>query len=421
MAVAARPDDAPSTPTSQSAEADHHPVVVARQPITDRQGTVVAFELLYRPGRWDPPAATGDDMTAQVLLGALSIGVDRLVGHRWIFCNAERGVLLGETPVALPPERTVVEVLETVAIDDEIVAGCRRLREAGFTIALDDFVWREGAERLLELARVVKVDFLAVPEDELPALVARCREYDVLLLAEKVETAEQMELARSLGFDLFQGYAIERPALVHGHTVGTSQASQVQLAVTLLSEDLDFEEVEEVLRREPGLVVQLLHLASIGSRGGLRGQVRTVREAMVLLGTTRIRQWVALTILGSQPSGRPDALAAALVRARMCELLAGRRRLDTPDFAFTAALLSALDLLLGICLTELATSVDVDETLKAAAFRQSGPVGELVAEVVAYQRHLARGSTAGLAGEELDEIAAEAFAWALPYVAGLES
>ena len=176
------------------------PVVVARQPITDRQGAIVAFELLYRPGH--PPANNGEDMTAQVLLGALSIGVDRLVGPRWIFCNAERGVLVGEPPVALPPERTVVEVLETVETNDEIVDGCRRLCEAGFTLALDDFVWRDGVERLLELARVVKGDFLAVPRDELRPLVARCREYDVHLLAEKIETAEDLALAQELGFDL---------------------------------------------------------------------------------------------------------------------------------------------------------------------------------------------------------------------------
>jgi c-di-GMP-related signal transduction protein len=408
MTVAARVDDPPSS----------FPVVVARQPITDREGAIVAFELLYRPGH--PPAHDGEDMTAQVLLGALSIGVDRLVGRRWIFCNAERGVLVGETPVTLPPERTVVEILETVEIDDEIVEGCRRLCEAGFTLALDDFVWRDGVERLLELARVVKVDFLAVPRDQLRPLVDRCREYDVHLLAEKIETAEDLRLAQELGFDLFQGYAIERPALVHGQTVAASQGAHVQLALTLLGEDLDFEEIEAVLRREPGLVVQLLHLASIGSRGGLRGDVRTVREAMVLLGTARIRQWVALTILGSQPTGSADALATALVRARMAELLAGHRGVDTPEFAFTAALLSALDLLLGVGLDELGETTDVDDSLKAAAFRREGPVGRLVAEVTDYQLGLDASSSTPQPNQELDLVAAEAFAWAMPYVADLE-
>jgi EAL and modified HD-GYP domain-containing signal transduction protein len=139
---------------------------------------------------------------------------------------------------------------------------------------------------------------------------------------------------------------------------------------------------------------------------------------MVLLGTARIRQWVALTILGSQPTGSADALATALVRARMAELLAQRRRIDTPDFAFTAGLLSALDLLLGVGRDEVSETTDVDDSLKAAAFRGEGPVGRLVAEVTDYQI-LVAGAVPESFGE-LDAVAAEAFAWAMPYVADLE-
>ena len=145
--------------------------------------------------------------------------------------------------------------------------------------------------------------------------------------------------------------------------------------MTLLSQDIEFEEVEEVLRREPGLVVQVLQMASVGSNHGLRRQVRTVREALVLLGTTRIRQWIALTILSTQPGKTPDGLATALVRARMAETLAGLRGVGAPDVAFTAGLLSALDLLLGVELEQLQHTMDIDEALKDAAFRRTGPAG----------------------------------------------
>ena len=134
-------------------------------------------------------------MTAQVVLGALTIGIDQLVGDKTMFCNAERGVLIGETPVTLPPHRTVIEVLETVAVDDETVEGCRQLVEAGFRIALDDFVWIPGAERLLELASIVKIDVLALSRAEVAALVDRCRPYGVELLAEKVESPDDVAWA----------------------------------------------------------------------------------------------------------------------------------------------------------------------------------------------------------------------------------
>jgi len=391
-------------------------VVVARQPIVDLDGDVVGFELLYRPSHPDAPGVTGDQMTAQVVLGALTIGVDQLVGDKAMFCNAERGVLVGDTPVTLPPARTVIEVLETVEIDDETVAGCRDLVERGFSLALDDFVWVPGAERLLELASIVKIDVRALGREASAALAARCRAYDVRLLAEKVETDDDVAWARAEGFELFQGYAISRPNVVRGLTIAASAVTQVQLAMTLLTEDVDFEELEGILRREPGLVVQVLQMASAGADHGLRRQVRTVREALVLLGTTRIRQWVALTILSQQPGGGLDGLATALQRARACESLAGSRATGAPDFAFTVGLLSSLDLLLGLPLDQLGTTLDLDAELKAAAFRHEGPMGALVAEVSGFQREVDTDPDEPDWSADVDAAAAAAFAWAMPYV-----
>ncbi len=391
-------------------------VVVARQPITDRLGAVVGFELLYRPRRVDAPRASGDQMTADVVLGALTIGIDQLVGSKVMFCNAERGVLTGETPLTLPAMRTVIEVLETVAVDDQVVAGCRDLVAAGFRLALDDFVWCEGAERLLELASIVKVDLLATSREDILDLMRRCRPYDVLLLAEKVETDDDVAWAMENGFDLFQGYAIERPALVHGQMVAASTLAHVQLATTMLADELEFDELEAILRREPGLVVQLLQMAAVGNHQGMRREVRSVRDALVLMGTARIRQWVALTIFGSQPSPSPDGLATSLVRARMVELLAVARGVDAPAFAFTAGLLSSLDLMLGASLDQLASTMDIDDSLKAAAFHREGPVGDLVTAAARYQSDLERGIAPEDPDGDLDDVAAAAFAWAMPYV-----
>ncbi len=396
-------------------------VAVARQPIVDRDRRVVGFELLYRSTEADPVRRDGEQMTAQVVLGALSIGLEQLVGDKVMFCNAERGVLVGETPVTLPPDRTVIEVLETVAVDDESVAGCRALVDRGFILALDDFVWGEGAERLLELASIVKIDVLALSRDEVADLVRRCRPYGVRMLAEKVETDEDVAWAMDLGFELFQGYAIERPNVVRRRTVGVSVAGHVQLAANMLGNELDLDEVETILRREPGLVVQVLQMASVGSHGGLRQRVRTLREALVLLGTRRLRQWIALTVLKGQRGHSPDGLATALARAATCELLASERGLGSVDFAFTAGLLSSLDLMLGIDARHLDATLDLDDGLKAAALRREGPLGELITQVARYQHDVAHGTVPADLPADLDAAAAAAFTWAMPYVNALDA
>jgi c-di-GMP-related signal transduction protein len=406
-------------------------VLVGRQPITDRQGAVIGFELLYRSqaddisavdGGRTTPQVSGERMTAEVVLGALSIGLDQLIGDKAMFCNAERSFLVAEAPVTLPPDRTVIEVLESVHIDDETVAGCRNLVDAGFRLALDDFVWTDGAERLLELASYVKLDFLAHTRTEITALVERCKPYGVVMLAEKVETPEDVAWAMANGFEMFQGYAIERPAVVRGQTVAPSSVAHVQLALTLLSADLELEDLEAILRREPGLVVQLLQMAAVGSHRGLRRDVHTVREALMLLGSTRVRQWLALTLLNGHPGSAPDGLTTALSRARMAELLAARRGFADAEFAFTAGLLSTLDVLLGVDLDHLGDTMEIDAALKAAAFRREGPVGALVSEVVRYQDSLhGRPAVGDPLGDGLAPVAAEAFSWAMPYVSSFDA
>jgi EAL and modified HD-GYP domain-containing signal transduction protein len=131
-------------------------VVVARQAIFDAELDVIGYELLFRSLKADAPRPIdGDLMTTSLLYSSMNIGIERLVGNNLIFCNADRGLLLGEVPITLPPERTVIEVLETVTPDAEILAGCRRLTDAGYRLALDDFLWFPGAEDLLSLATIV--------------------------------------------------------------------------------------------------------------------------------------------------------------------------------------------------------------------------------------------------------------------------
>ncbi|HTZ42429.1 MAG TPA: EAL domain-containing protein [Jatrophihabitans sp.] len=405
----------PSLPAQAPAE-----LVVARQPIFDRAGAVVAYELLYRSVDLSPAALTGDQMTAHVLLGACSIGVDSLVGDKTIFCNADRGVLTGQVEVTLPPERTVVEVLETVRPDPAVLAGCRRLVEHGYRLALDDFRWFDGAAALLELADIVKLDVLATPRRELIELIRVCRSYGVRLLAEKVETDQELAFCRSAGFELFQGYGLQRPQHVHGSEIVSSQLGRTELASAVLTEQADLEEIEQIVTHEPGLALHLIRLASVGAAYGVRRSIRSVHEALVLLGTSRLRRWVALLLLRDSGNIAPDAMATTLIRAKMCELLAVRRGICAPEPAYVAGLMSCVGLLTGLPESQL-ERLAIDPELARAAFARDTPLGLLIGEVVEYQQALSRADGLVGFGPDLELAAAEAVTWALPYVSSLEA
>jgi len=373
-----------STSTLPKSGAD---VVVGRQPIFDAKRSIVGFELLFRriePIDWRH-GPSGDMMTAELLMNSLSIGVENIVGDRLAFVNVDRAVITGASPPMLPPNRCVLEIVETVTPDEEIIKGCRALARAGYSLALDDFVWFPGAEQLLELASIVKLDVLAMSDELLVETKVLCDRFGVELLAEKIETTEQLGVCLELGFDLFQGYLLSRPDIVEGRRLSPSRVAQIQLVTKIFQSDIDLAEIEAIVTTDPALVHQLIELASIGGAHGTKREVRTVREAGVIAGTARLRSWAALLMLVERGTGYDEKMSTALVRSKMCEILAAPYGTELASLAFTAGMVSSFDLLLDAPLSELLGTFSLADELVEAATCGDSPAGEIVADTIDYQ------------------------------------
>lgn len=193
-------------------------VFLARQPIVDRSLTVVAYELLFRSGT-SRKAIVDDDSaaTAQVIRQAfLKAGISTVVGNCKAFVNVDGPTLLSRAIESLPPERVVIELLETIDVDESILHRCRELKRGGYRLALDDFVrYEESYEPLLEIVDIVKLDVLQMDTQSLAQLVKRLRSWPPKLLAEKVETPQGARACFDMGFTLFQGFYFGRPAMMH--------------------------------------------------------------------------------------------------------------------------------------------------------------------------------------------------------------
>jgi len=378
----------------------------------------MGYELLYRPVTATTPVEAagplGDLMTAEVLFGSVSIGIDRLVGNKKFFYNASRGVLVGEAPILLSPEQTVIEVLESVAPDEEVLAGCRRLRDAGFTLALDDVHWFDDAEPFIEMASIVKIDLQATPWADLPALVDRCRPYEVALVAEKVETTEELSRCDALGFDYFQGYLLARPCHVPGRVLDSSRLARVRMAARLLDRECPIPELDRIIRGDPAMTYQLLQLAGIGAAKGMRRTVQTVREALVVVGWRRLQSWVSLLLIGGRGAASNEELTIALTRARMCELVARDTNAALSEIAFTAGMLSTFDMLLNMTLEDALRDLPIDGALRRAVLNAEGPIGQLVADVADFQMGRPENATRSRFGDDvLSSAALEALIWAV--------
>lgn len=388
-------------------------VVVARRPVVDQEQTIVGFELVFNPhdpvlGRY--PGAESGVVAVHELLRSHDLKLDDIVGDRTVLCDVDRYVLVGDGPLMLPPRRTVLQVRH-YDVSDSFLEACRFRRLEGYRIALDGFTWSEDAEALLAVVDLVRIDVAATGRDATAEVVRRCDAAGVRTLALGCDTDDDVRWAIDTGFDLLLGRAVQARAVPADGTIAPSSLSQVQLGMELLGRDLDIDRVERILRADPGLVAQVLTLASSGRYRGLRRQVRTLREALVVVGTVRLQRWAAVTILGRHSRTDTDDLLTGLVRARMCELLAPEWGIQ-PPFAFTAGLLSTLDRVLGVPAEELLTTLVIDEDLASAAFRREDVLGAGIDRVAAYQELVDLGQRPGPEVVDLAPVGATAFGWA---------
>jgi len=358
-------------------------VAVARQPIFNRAEAITGFEILYRS--LTGPFTDAEGATSTVIVQSLAdIGLERLVGDSRAFINVTADFLLKVRPLPMPPERVVLELVGTHTADPALLGALRDARDAGFKIALDGFRLTPGLEPLLALANVVKLDIRALSGATLVKQVNELRGRGLTLIALKVESREEYEACRAMGFDAFQGYFFAEPAVVSGPTAPTHRLGAL---TQLIAPDrqASFEEIERVISQDAGLAHKLVRLAS-SAFVGTRTQVASVRQALILLGTVAVRRWAMLLALSGLTDRPQHLLTVGLVRARLCELLADAHPVAAPDRAFTVGLFSVVDALLGKPMQALLDELPFDSRITHALLDHDGPEGRLLAAVLAYER-----------------------------------
>lgn len=363
-------------------------VWIGRQPIFDRQLATHAYELLFRsPQHATPGEVPGAAATARVIVGALAdVGLDRVVGSTRAFVNLTRGYVVGQYPLPLPPERVVLELLEDIVSDEQVVFGVERLRREGFTLALDDFTGLRAAnEPLVARVDLVKVECLGRSTDEVAQLLRQLAPYRVQILAEKIETQEQLNAFRVLGFDYFQGYFLEKPSIVKSAALAPQRVQLLQLVGELQSPSLSFERIEAILLSDVALSFKLLNCVN-SVAFGLARRIDSVREALVYLGAVNVRNIVCLLLLTRIDDKPRELVATAMTRGRMCELLASALGKVDPRSAFTVGMFSLLDAFLDQPMAKIVATLPLSASLNEALTERAGSLGAILAGTVAFER-----------------------------------
>ncbi|MCC6588546.1 MAG: HDOD domain-containing protein [Bryobacterales bacterium] len=314
------------------------------------------------------PSFDGTAATSEVIATALlTIGFDELVGPHTAFINFNRELLLSDRATILPPQRTVIEVLEDSAVDDALIESCCNLRKMGYLIAIDDYIGDPRFDPLIPYTDIIKIDLRGVGIADQHRLVTRLRAQNVKLLAEKVETPEEFHVCSALGFDYFQGYFFARPVTITRRELPANKIAALRVLREANRRDIDLAQLEAVLRQDPSLCYKLLRYVNSAAFGFSR-TIDSIKSALILIGDIRIRQWVSLAVMRSLGDNKPQELVThILTRARFCESIALLSPLASRSSEFfLMGMFSLFDALVDRPLAEILAELHVSNDVRAS-------------------------------------------------------
>lgn len=359
-------------------------VRIGRQAVYDAQRQPVGYELLFR-SKEDGQAVgevAGEQATSQVIASTFgTFGLDVISDGKPVFINFTRAFLTGVIPIPIEPGNVIIEITDQIDVDHELLLGLAGLRAGGYRLAVDNYGGDLKRGALVEIADFIKMNVNAMPTMVVPGLVLQCRSTGATLLATGIEDAELFQRCLDLGFELFQGPYLQRPTVLEQRTLSPSQLICVRLLNDLADSRVPISRIEQMVGSDPGLTLRLLRTAN--SAAGAAREVKSLRQALVLIGPRMLRSWVVLTLLeGGTVRNASDDLWTVLARAYACQRLAT----NETDMAFTVGLLSGAADLLGSELSDIADGSGVGQEAKSALLEGSGEAGRVLTAVLAHER-----------------------------------
>lgn len=381
---------APSTTATPDVSAS---ALVGRQSILTADLKLFGYELLYREaGKNGAQFGDGDAATSTTVLNSfLEIGIDRVVGIHKAFINLTRRFVLDLPDMPVDKDRIVLELLEDLVVDEELITAVKNLAAQGYCLAIDDYAFEPKWEPLLPYVQIIKLDIPAISAVQLTHQLERLRQHKVQLLAEKVETQEEFERLRALGFDLFQGYFFARPKTLTGIRLQENQTILLRLVAQLNDPESTIEELEKLISQDPGLSMKILRFIN-SAANGLRTPVESIRHAVIFIGLNRIRGWATLLTLSGVSDKPPELLCLGLLRAHFCEQLARLHGEGSADIAYTVGLLSILDAMMDIPMAELLQKLPLPPAISQALTGRENEYGQILDCVLTMEQGKGMGS-----------------------------
>ena len=398
-------------------------VFVARQAIFNRKKQVVAYELLFRDGSSNSfPSIAEDKATAKLIIdNQLNLGTRYLTSGKKALINIGQDSLKQELATFLPANDVILELLETIEPNQENYERVRELFHQNYKLALDDFEYAEAWKPFLKLVRLIKIDIVQSPLTSIHQLVENLKKKkNIKLLAEKIETEEEYELARSMGFHFFQGYFFAKPRVIEENDIEFNYTIVMLIYTEVLKPNLNITKISQLFSQDTALAYKLLRLINSGVFP-IKNKIDSIKQALVYLGYERTKKFVGLIMTAHVAKGKPTELTRlSIVRARFCELIGNKIKPNSGSACFMVGLFSLLDAILDRPMERVVDKLPFPEELQNALLGEANFHFYVLNIVRAYESgswwNLQKACQyLNISDEQLPEFHAAAIVWADMY------
>lgn len=362
-------------------------IFIARQGIYDKNGKVVAYELLYRNSMENSynPLIEDEVSTYKVIENISSFGLDILTNKKRAFVNFSEALIMKDIATLLPKENVVIEVLETVNPSEEIINKLLSLKDLGYYIALDDVVEVEHIVKFIGVIDIVKVDFRLATSEARKKIAYICNKYNIDMLAEKVETSEELNEAKELGYIYFQGYYYSKSSIFLGKDIAVKNTSIFMLLVELIKENYDIDKVEYIMKTDVALTYKFLKFINSSYFNFLQ-EIKSIRQAIILIGREELRKWLSILTVVEMSSINSGYANSIIIRAKFCEEISNIISSNYAPQAFMVGLFSNMHQMIEKNIDYVVKELPLNSEIKNALLGEQNVLKDILDLALAYEK-----------------------------------
>lgn len=370
----------------QSSE-DAPEISVSRQPIYDDSENTFAYELHFR--NCDAEFSSENDSvpeSSQIIANVfMEIGLKLLVGDKLAFINLPHRYITDRNSIPFAKDKFILGIVADSELNEALLSAVSDLQAEGFTIALDDLDYDDAKKPLVEKCGIIEIDISKTDREALQAQVTQLKPLGKPILAKRVDSQDDFEFCKSLGFRYFKGTFLSEPKVVKYKTLPANKILLLNILAKTQNPDVELAELEELIGQDVGISFKFLRLIN-SANFGLSKKVESLHDALFLLGLKEIKSWVSLVALSNIDSVPQELTDMSLMRARMCKLLSEKSGIGNPDTFFTIGMFSLLDAIMSKTMGSILTSLPFSEEINEALLRNKGVMGEALDCAIAHEQ-----------------------------------